>query len=188
MKSIKMQLCFLMLFMCIAITMAFAGKPAGVKNTTTLAKTATVNVYSPMDINNIFNYYSNNGDGSFNQFTTNDEGFEFPIGSTQATCIFEDGLVWTAFKSDTLYCGGSTYIHGLQGGRILTAGTANTLPVPDDPSNPASRIYRVRPDIRPTANADTIALETSLLQNSEVGYINQYPKYYCVCSSAAILG
>ena len=110
----------------------------------------------------------------FNQFTTNDEGFEFPIGSTQATCIFEDGLVWTAFKSDTLYCGGSTYIHGLQGGRILTAGTANTLPVPDDPSNPASRIYRVRPDIRPTANADTIALETSLLQNSEVGYINQY--------------
>jgi len=153
--------------------MAAAGKPAGVKNTTTLAKTATINAYSPMDINNIFNYYSNNGDGSFNQFTTNDEGFEFPIGSTQATCIFEDGLVWTAFKQDTLHCGGSTYNHGLQGGRILTSGTASTLPVSDDPSNPANRIYRIRPDIRPTANADTIALETSLLQNSEVGYINQ---------------
>ena len=140
-----------------------------------LNKVQTNGVYSPMDINNVFNYYSNDGDGSFNPYSSSAEGFEFPIGQQSATCIFEDGLVWTAFKNDTLYCGGSTYNHGLQAGRIITAGTATTAPVADDPGSAANRIYRVRPDMRPTTNADTIALETSVLQTSEVGYINQYP-------------
>ncbi|HTY12002.1 MAG TPA: T9SS type A sorting domain-containing protein [Bacteroidota bacterium] len=144
---------------------------AGVKP---LHKVQTNDVYAPMDINNIFNYYSNNGDGSFNPFTTSDEGFEFPIGSTDGTCIFEDGLVWTAFKNDTLYCGGSTYNHGLQAGRIVSNGTASSLGVAASASDPANKPYRVRPDIRPTTNADTIALETNLLQNSEVTYINQF--------------
>jgi len=130
-----------------------------------------------MDINNIFNYYSNNGDGSFNVYTVNNEGFEFPIGSNVGTCVFEDGLVWTAFKNDSLYCGGSTYNHGLQAGRIIQNGTATTLPVPDDPANPANRTYRVRPDIKPASDAATIALETSLLQNSEVGYISRFESY-----------
>ena len=174
MKNINVRILFFMLLVLGLIHMSFAGKPVGAENATPLAKTATNNAYAPMDINNVFNYYANNGDGSFNPFTTMNEGFEFPIGSTEATCVFEDGLVWTAFKQDTLYCGGSTYNHGLQPGRILTAGTANSLPVPDDLSNPANRIYRVRPDIRPTNNADTIALETSLLQNHEVGYISRF--------------
>ena len=130
--------------------------------------------YSPMDINNIFNYYSNVGDGSFNPFSTSDEGFEFPIGSNDGTCIFEDGFVWTAYKNGALYCGGSTYNHGLQGGRILTNGTATTLPTASDPNDPTNKSYRVRPDIRPTTNADTIALEVSLLQNSEVGYVDRF--------------
>ncbi|MGA7161886.1 MAG: hypothetical protein WBZ48_12850, partial [Bacteroidota bacterium] len=133
--------------------------------------------YMPMDINNIFNYYSNLGDGSFNPYTTSDEGFEFPIGSNDGTCIFEDGLVWTAFKAGSLYCGGSTYNHGLQPGAITAYGTASALPTPADPNDPANRNYRVRPDIRPTTNADTIALETNLLQNSEVTYISRFESY-----------
>ena len=145
-------------------------------------KVQTNGVYAPMDINNIFNYYSNDGDGSFNPYTTSNEGFEFPIGQPSGTCIFEDGLVWTAFKNDTLYCGGSTYNHGLQAGRIITPGTATTAPVADDPSSTSNRIYRVRPDIKPTTNADTIAIETALLQASEVGYINQFQS-----SSASVL-
>ena len=139
-----------------------------------LSKVQAGSPYSPMDINNIFNYYSNVGDGSFNPFTTSDEGFEFPIGSNDGTCIFEDGLVWTAYKNGTLLCGGSTYNHGLQGGRILTNGTATTLPTASDPNDPANKSYRVRPDIRPTTNADTIALEVSLLQNSEVAYVDRF--------------
>ena len=174
MKKIKVGFFFFFFFLLSAIHITFAGKPADSKSIRSLAKTATTNVYIPMDINNIFNYYSNNGDGSFNPFTTSNEGFEFPIGSKEGTCVFEDGLVWTAFKNDTLYCGGSTYSHGLQPGRIITNSKATSLPIPANPNDSTYRIYRVRPDIRPTTNADTIALETALLQNGEVGYINQF--------------
>jgi hypothetical protein len=177
MKNIKVKFFFLAFFLLSVVHMTLAGKPASARDVSSLKKTATDGVYRPMDINNIFNYYSNNGDGSFNPFTTIDEGFEFPIGSNEGTCVFEDGLVWTAFKSGALYCGGSTYNHGLQAGRILTNGTASSLPIPDDPTNPANRTYRVRPDIRPTSDADTIAIEASLLQNGEIGYINRFQSY-----------
>ncbi len=140
----------------------------------TLHKVQTSSFYSPMDINNVFNYYSNAGDGSFNPNTTSNEGFEFPIGQQDGTCLFEDGLVWTTYKNDTLYCGGSTYNHGLQAGRIITPGTPGTPGVADDPGSTANRIYRVRPDIKPTTNADSITAETNLLQTSEVGFINQF--------------
>ena len=43
-----------------------------------------------------------------------------------------------------------------------------------NPANPANRIFRVRRDIRPTTNADSIAVETSILQNGEVGYISRF--------------
>ena len=164
----------LLLVSWIMSPMAQAAERATKDGSKKIHKVETNGVYAPMDINNVFNYYSNDGDGSFNPYTTSNEGLEFPIGQPSATCIFEDGLVWTAFKNDTLYCGGSTYNHGLQAGRIVTAGTATTAPVADDPSSTANRIYRVRPDIRPTTNADTIAIETALLQASEVGYINQF--------------
>jgi len=141
----------------------------------------TNDVYAPMDINNIMNYYSNDGDGSFNPNKTDNEGFEFPIGSTSGTCIFEDGLVWTTFKhiagDSALYCGGSTYNHGLQAGGISQAGTATTPPVAfgsaDSAGNPAYKIYRVRPDIKPTTSAATQTAETALLQTSEVPYFNR---------------
>jgi len=156
------------------IQLSPAGNPTGAAKPRKLAKTETNYFFAPMDINNIFNYYSNNGSGSNNPYTVMGEGFEFPIDSVNGTCIFQDGLVWTAFKQDTLHCGGSTYNHGLQAGRIVSPGTASGLPVPDDPNNPLNRIYRVRPDIRPTSNADTIALETSILQLHEVKYLSQY--------------
>ena len=46
---------------------------AQTKKTNGLAKTTTNDVYHPMLINNIFNYYSNNGDGSFNKFSASAE-------------------------------------------------------------------------------------------------------------------
>ncbi len=141
----------------------------------------TNGLYSPMDINNIFNYYGNNGDGSYNNFSGSGEGFEFPIGSNAGTTIFEDGLVWTAHKNGTLLCGGSTYWHGLQAGKILTNGTASTLPNPDDPTKAEYRVYRVRPDMKlisgvtnpddPQASAELAALA------NEVRYINRFQNH-----------
>ena len=112
-------------------------------------KVQKTNSYAPISIGNVFNYYGNNGDGSFNQYNSDNEGFEFPKGSYYGTTVFEDGLVWTAYQNDTLKCGGSTYVHGLQPGRILTNATATSLPVADDPTKTEYRVYRVRPDIQP---------------------------------------
>jgi FlgD Ig-like domain len=162
---------FLLLFIA-DIHSSFAANGRLKKNESETIQTTAV--YSPMDINNVFNYYSNNGDGSFNPFSSENEGFECPIGSNKGTCIFEDGLVWTAFKSGVLLCGGSTYNHGLQPGRIVSNGTSSSLPVPDDPTKPEYRVYRVRPDMKPTTDLSTIAAETNLIQSTEEKYISRY--------------
>ena len=144
-----------------------------------LRKITTDDVYHPMLINNIFNYYSNNGDGSFNNFTTSGEGFEFPKGLNLATVIFEDGVVFGCKQNGQIKIGGSTYWHGLQAGPILTEGTATTSPVADDPTNPANRLYRVRRDLSPIAGVTdpddpAAAGELAIVQNSEVALISRY--------------
>jgi hypothetical protein len=144
-----------------------------------LKKTTTNDVYHPMLINNIFNYYSNNGDGSFNNFSSTSEGFEFPKGDDKATCIFEDGIVWGCQQAGNLKVGGSTYWHGLQAGPIITSGTATTSPVADDPLSSANRLFRVRPDLKPIAGVTdptdpAAAGELAIVQNSEVALIGRY--------------
>ena len=161
---------------------AFLTAPANAKNgkgSSRIAKTYTNDSYHPMTINNVFNYYSNCGDGSFNNFSSSAEGFEFPKGLNLATVIFEDGLVWGCYKSDSLKVGGSTYWHGLQAGRVLSTGTASSLPVADDPGKSEYHLYRVRPDMKPIAgvtdpNSLNAASELSTLQRDEVPLINRY--------------
>ncbi|HVN47190.1 MAG TPA: hypothetical protein VMU30_00055, partial [Bacteroidota bacterium] len=148
-------------------------------STNGLRKTTTNDMYHPMLINNIFNYYSNNGNGSYNPFTSAAEGFEFPKGDNLATVIFEDGVVWGCKQSGSLKVGGSTYWHGLQAGPILTNGTATTNPVADDPSSAANRLYRVRRDLPPIAGVTdpddpAAAAELAIVQNSEVALIDRY--------------
>ena len=131
-----------------------------------LTKTQTNDFYAPILINNIFNYYSNAGDGSFNPNTPDDEGFEFPAGSGE-TIIFEDGLVWGCWQNGALKVGGSTYLHGLQAGKILSPGSSGVAPTADNPLLSKYRIYRVRPDINPsvlfTSVQSTLQTEASLM-------------------------
>lgn len=114
-------------------------------------KTTTNDDYKAVDINTIFNLYSNNGDGSYNKYTSN-AAFEFPKG-TLKTAIFEEGVVWGGFHKGRAIpkVGGSVYRHGLQAGKILTPGTLTGDPVADDPLKPEYHVYRVRPDVGPTA-------------------------------------
>ena len=65
----------------------------GYKPPARTAKVQTDDQDTPILINNVMNYYSNNGDGSFNSFSADNEGFEFPKASGKTT-VFEDGLVW----------------------------------------------------------------------------------------------
>jgi hypothetical protein len=96
-----------------------------------LAKTATNDFYAAFLINNIFNYCSNNGDGSFNPYTPDCEGFEWPKGGgTGKTAAFEDGLVWACWQNGTLKANGLSCWHGLQAGKILPSGSADAPPFP----------------------------------------------------------
>jgi len=138
------------LMVCLAVTRAYAGEDVRNSQTKGLEKTMGNDLYRAFTINNIFNWYSNTGDGSYN-YITQQSGFFYPKGSTK-TATFEDGLVWGGFHKGrtTPSVGGSTYWRGLQAGAILTPGTATTDPVPDNPDLAKYRIYVVRPDINPS--------------------------------------
>jgi hypothetical protein len=163
-----------------------------------LDKVATNDMYKTMLINNIFNYYSNNGDMSFNPFSAGNEGFEFPKGSG-GQIMFEEGLVWTGYNAlfnsatgklspVTLKASGSTYYHSLQAGPILQAGTATSAPVAAPPGDAKYRIYRVREDITPadwagggTAQGHKVAIAKSdaltILAQEEVPLISRFESY-----------
>ena len=100
-----------------------------------LRKVATNDHYRPFLINNVFNYYGNNGGGSYNKFSNRLEGFEFPRGS-ELHITYEDGIIWGGFHGGRSIpkAGGSDYRHALQAGKVLIGGTATTAPVADNPS------------------------------------------------------
>ena len=132
-----------------------------------ILKTTTNNNYTAVTINNLFNYYSNNGDGSFNPYWSGfNEGLEYPKGSGKTT-VFEEGIVWGGIHNGTLKVGGSTYWHGLQAGRIITPGAT---PVADDPTSATNHVYRVRLDVNPNTpfddamNAKLTASEAEVMQ------------------------
>ena len=139
---------------CLIVTPLFSqlkevsSAEGGYKPPARTMKVQTNDQYTPILINNVMNYYSNNGDGSFNPYASDGEGFEFPKGSGK-TVMFEDGLVWGCYQNGTFKVGGSTYFHGLQAGRIVTAGNSTVVAIADSVSSPQYRIYRVRPDVTP---------------------------------------
>jgi len=112
-------------------------------------KTSTFDVYRPFVLENIFNYYANNGDGSYNKWTSG-SALEFPRGSMK-TVVYEEGVLWGGFHKGypEPKVGGSAYSHALQAGKILLAGSPTTDPVGDDGTKPEYRVYRVRADITP---------------------------------------
>ncbi len=157
---------------------ANAGNPGKAANTAALSKTTSNDVYHPVLINKVFNYYGNNGDGAYNPYSSNNEGFEWQKGDNKHV-VFEEGIVWGCYQAGTLKTGGSMYRKALQAGPILNRGTISTAPVADDPTNPANRTYRVRPDIPPIAGVtDPVdpkaAGELAIIQNGEVPYLGRY--------------
>jgi hypothetical protein len=158
---------------------AYSGHSVDAKSGSRPASTNTSDLYRPLLINNIFNYYSNNGDGSYNPHSANNHGFEFPKGDGRHTTIFEDGIVWGVKQRDTIKVGGSVYRHGLQAGPIVVSGTPTSIPIADDPANPIHRVYRVRRDCRPITgvtdpNDPQAATQRRILLDEEVTLIGRY--------------
>jgi hypothetical protein len=161
---------------CLLFIFSFAsGGNKGIYGVASPSKTSGDDLYRPFLINNVFNYYGNNGDGSFNKYSADNEGFEFTKG-TGKTCVFEEGVVWGGYHKGgtTPKVGGSVYRHGLSAGPIIQFGTATTDPVADDPTNPSNRIYRVRPDINP---ATPFASVQSKIASEETASISRYESY-----------
>ncbi len=158
-----------------AVLSPASGGNAGHRGVVSVLTTSGDDLYRPFLINNVFNYYGNNGDGSYNKFSTLNEGFEFTKGSGKTT-VYEDGIIWGGYHKGrtTPKVGGSVYRHGLEAGPIVVNGTATTDPVGDDPTNPANRIYRVRPDITP---ATPFASVQSKIAAEETAYIARYESY-----------
>ncbi len=162
---------FLPFVLSVSARAGFPDKASG----RSLPKTQAGAVYRPFLVNALFNYYGNNGDGSFNRFSTDHEGFEFLKG-TGKHLIFEDGFIWGGFHkgSTSPKVGGSIYRHGLQPGPIIQSGTPTADPLAADPSDQKYRIYRVRPDVGPNT---PFALVQSKIQSGEVANISRYEKY-----------
>jgi hypothetical protein len=125
-----------------------------------IQQTNANDLFAPMNINNIFSFYKNNGDGALNPYT-GDGGFEI-ISANRGVTVFEEGLVFGGFHKGVLKVGGSTYNPGWQAGRIAIPGTATMAPVASDPSDPNNRLYRVRPDVNPKKDFASVK---SLLDN-----------------------
>jgi len=148
-----------------------------------IEKIMTNDQYRPFLINNVFNYYANNGSGSFNGFSSKGEGFEFPKGSNKHM-FYEDGVIWAGYHKGRAIPtgGGSTYGHGLQPGRITISGTLTAPPVADDPTLARYRVYRVRRDVNPKTTLYSVAAiidtEHSLISRYESATARQiYDQY-----------
>jgi hypothetical protein len=151
----------------LCVTLAFSAEDGKSKG---LQKTTTNDYYSWFTINNIFNWYGNNGDGSVNN-STGQSGFEFPKGSGH-TAIFEDGIIWGGIhkgRSDPKV-GGSAYNQMLQAGVLTGYGTATTDPTYDSPTDAKYRLFRVRPDVTPTTSFASV----EKAMTDEAALINRY--------------
>lgn len=102
-----------------------------------LKKSNFTKVYSKFNINNISTFIYNDGDADINPY--GNSGFIFSNGY-KMQMIYETGFVWGGKVNDEIRVGGSTYISGLQPGKILDNGNA------DNPNSESVRVFRVRPD------------------------------------------
>lgn len=108
-----------------------------------------------LNLNNISTIFKNTGLSDIDVAQQN-SGFKFPK-QTGKTAVYMSGLLWGVKISGDpqVRVGGSTYREGLQGGKIISPGTA------EDPNEPHVRIYRVRPDVYPGGPMVDLSWEAS---------------------------
>ncbi len=106
-----------------------------------------------LNINKISTVIVNSGILDVDEFEAN-SGLVYPKGSGYHTAVYESGFLWGADVNGEKRVGGSAYRTGLQPGRILSPGVA------ESPVLGKNRVYRVRPDY------STASLETELVEEN----------------------
>ena len=171
MRFMKLIVGLLALLLSVSLSLALAAEAEKDKSQG-VQKTTTNDNYNWFTINNIFNWYGNNGNSSYNISTAND-GLEFPKGSGNGS-IFEDGVLWGGFHKGRVdpKVGGSAYNYGLQAGVITGDGgpLEAQRPTFDDPTLAKYRVYKVRPDVTPT----TVYAKVQAAMEAEAALINRY--------------
>jgi hypothetical protein len=114
----------------------------------------TNDAYETLSVNNILQWFSNNGSISHNP-ATDASGLEWPRGSSK-DLVFVEGLVFSGLVKGAVHTGGATYRYGMQAGPILANGQ------PADPADPAHRIYKARMLSKPAFDALPVALRDQL--------------------------
>jgi hypothetical protein len=140
------------------------------KPLTRIAKIQSNDAYAVMLINNVLNFYSNNGVGSLNPLSQDGESFGFPKGGGH-TVIFDEELIWGGFVNNKFNVGGTGYGRLLQAGKIITPGGPVNPPVADNPSLQRNRVYRIRPDINPKVSFESIQVK---LDSEEARYLKRF--------------
>jgi len=109
-------------------------------NQLTFKKPNTNDFNNFIAINQIFMWVGNNGMGSHDP-RTDGSGFYWPGGeNATTTAIYQDGFVWGAKIGNEIRFNGSVYRQGLQAGKILPNGTA------DSPLLEKYRVFKIRKD------------------------------------------
>ncbi len=99
-----------------------------------------------LNINDISTVFKNTGISDIDAQEAN-SGLVYPKGSRK-TAVFQSGFLWGGKAEGEVRVGGTAYREGLQGGKILSPGVA------ESPDLPKNRIYRVRPDEHPGSEFD----------------------------------
>lgn len=143
---------FRKIFLFFASTLLIFSIGVGKEGSKSNRQTMSINTdptQTVMNCNNITAWVSSSG--FFPSIANNTWNGEFPKGSGVGS-IFSEGIVYGGLVNDgrspLVRVGGATYRSGMKPGRILTDGAGNVTG-PQDPSDPAARVYRVRPDVRP---------------------------------------
>ena len=119
-----------------------------------LNKTLGTPVRTFLNINNLSTQFYRDGNSDITP--DGNSGLVFPKGSGK-TAVFQSGFLWGAKVAGDpqVRVGGSAYRQGLQSGKILSPGVA------ESPALDKNRIYRVRPDVYPGGpNVDLSGAET----------------------------
>jgi hypothetical protein len=158
---------FLILFLFGIALLSSQANAEGKEKEKKLSKTQGLPNRTYLNINNISTQIYNDGNSDIKP--DGNSGVIYPKGSGKGA-VFESGFVWGALISGDPQprIGGSTYSQGLQGGKILSPGVA------ESPDLDKNRIYRVRPDIYPGGPDVDLSLAAIDEATSASAIRNQY--------------
>ncbi|NWF89996.1 MAG: T9SS type A sorting domain-containing protein [Ignavibacteriaceae bacterium] len=157
---------FLFLFF-ISVSLLGYAADGNKKDLKELSKTQGTPVRTFLNINNVSTQIYNDGNSDITP--DGNSGVIFPKGSGK-TAVFESGFIWGAYVAGDpqVRVGGSTYRQGIQAGKIISPGVA------ESPDLPKNRIYRVRPDVYPGGPAVDLSVAANEEGQSESALRAQY--------------